>query len=326
MPITGVLTWLHTFDGSMPADYGTILLGSDGLLYGAIDTSAAKTDRIFRLDTNGGNFLLLRTLTSSTSSGLGTTALTEGTDSMLYGATTRNGSSTLPLLFRLSRDGVTFVPLHDVTAGTNPAFAPPAGLLATANGQLYGYSSNAAFRCSPDGATFQTLHTFSGTTFSQRLLEGFDGKIYGALPFGGTVSRGSVFRMAPDGSNFEEVVTFSNESISGQAPTGTIITASDGAFCGLAQVGGDANRGTLFRVATPEQLVGFSSNTLHLDSKQRFTGSVVGPPGRPVDVLRSDDLQTWTFLQRISAPELNPTFLDTSDPPPPFRFYQAVAP
>lgn len=326
MPINGTLTWLHTFDSTIPADTATSLLGTDGLLYGAIDTAGARIERIFRLDITGGNFLLLRTLTSTGSSGIGTTALTEGPDSLLYGATMRNGSGTLPLLFRMSRDGTTFVPLHEVTAGTNPATTPPLGLLAAANGQLFGYASNALFRCSPDGTSFQTVHTFSGTTFSQRPLEGFDGKIYGALPFGGPVSRGSVFRMAQDGSSFEEVVTFSNEPIAGQVPTGTIITAANGAFCSLTQVGGNANRGTLFRVATPGQLVGVAGNSLHFDTKQRFTGSVIGPPGRLVDVLRSNDLQTWTFLQRITAPELNPTFLDLSDPPPSARFYRAVAP
>ena len=61
-----------------------------------------------------------------------------------------------------------------------------------------------------------------------------------------------------DGSSYEEVTIFLNEPLSGQVPLGTIITASDGAFCGLTQVGGDANHGTLFRVATPEQIVGIA--------------------------------------------------------------------
>ena len=65
--------------------------------------------------------------------------------------------------------------------------------------------------------------------------------------------------MSPDGGDYEEVATFSNEPLSGQAPLGTFIIASDGAFLGLTQVGGDANHGTLFRVATPEQIVGIAA-------------------------------------------------------------------
>lgn len=254
MPSSGNFAWLHTFDSSMLADYGTILSGSDGLLYGAIDTIGTRIERVFRLDTNGGNFAIIRTLTTSTSSGIGTTALTEGPDGFLYGATTRNGSSTVPLLFRLSRDGSIFTSLHDITAGTNPALNPPFGLLATTNGLLYGYASNALFRCNADGSGFQTVHTFSGTTFSQRPLEGFDGKIYGALPFGGPVARGSVFRMGQDGSSYQEIATFSNEPLRGQVPVGTILLAPDGSFYGLTQVGGDANHGTLFRVFRPASL------------------------------------------------------------------------
>jgi hypothetical protein len=108
-------------------------------------------------------------------------------------------------------------------------------------------------------------------------------------------------------------------------PLGTIITASDGAFCGLAQVGGDANRGTLFRVATAEQIVGIVAGTPHFDA-HHFTGSVTGPAGRPVEVHYSNDLRTWTFLQQVSAPEIDPIFIDLTNPLPSARFYRAVAP
>jgi hypothetical protein len=200
-------------------------------------------------------------------------------------------------------------------------------LLATSTGHLFGYASDAIFRCNADGSGFQTLRTFAtGTTFAQKMIEGFDGKIYGALPFGGAARRGSVFRMSPDGSDFEEVAQFSNEAIAGQAPLGTLITAGDGAFLGLNLVGGNANRGTLFRVATLAQLVGINGATAHFDALHHFTGSVFGPAGRPIEVQRSDDLQSWTLLQRINAPEVDATFADLSRPLPLGRFYRAVTP
>jgi uncharacterized repeat protein (TIGR03803 family) len=263
-PAGGTFVWLHTFGSPSVADEGTVLIsGSDGRIYGAFDTNSTRIEQVFGIDTGGTNFAVLRTLTTTTNSGIGTSALTEGPDGFLYGATTRNGSSTLPLLFRLSRDGLIFAPLHDVTAGANPGLYPPFGLLAATNGIIYGYASNVLFRCNPDGSGFQTVHTFSGTTFSQQPLEGVDGKIYGALPFGGSVSRGSVFRLVPDGSSYEELVSFSNEPVSGQVPLGTLITASDGAFYGLNRVGGDANRGTLFRIASPAQLTSAVSRKTH---------------------------------------------------------------
>ncbi len=221
-PSDGSFLWLHTFTSSA-ADSGAILVGSDGMIYVAIDTASVKTEQLCRMDMDGVSFAVLRMLTSSTTSFTGTAALTEGPDGLLYGVTTRNGSSTVPLLFRITRDGSTFTPLHDVTAGTDPATNPPRGLLATSNGLLFGFASNVIFRSNADGTGFQTVHTYStGTTFALQPIEGFDGKIYGALPFGGTPRRGSVFRMFPDGSNYEEPVTFSNQSLSGQAPLGTV--------------------------------------------------------------------------------------------------------
>jgi hypothetical protein len=325
-PTAGAFDWIQTFGAGVTAESAAILVGSDGVLYGAIDTSAIKTERIFRLNPGGDGFVLLRTLTSSAASFLGSAALTEGPDALLYGVTTRNGASTVPLLFRISKDGSVFNPLHDVTAGTNPTSNPPVGLLATADGRLYGLTSNALFRSEADGSGFQTIHTFPATTFSQRLLAGFDGKIYGILPFGGMSARGSIFRLASDGSDYEEVVTFPGEPLIGQAPLGFLVTAADGAFCGLTIGGGESNHGTIFRAFTSAQIVGIAAGSLAFDGKGRFGGSVVGPPARPVDVFRSDDLQTWSFLQQVTAPELNATFLDPSVPLPSARFYRAVAP
>ena len=51
-----------------------------------------------------------------------------------------------------------------------------------------------------------------------------------------------------------------------------------------------------------------------------------GRPGGPCKCSRSDDLRTWTLLQQINAPEIDPTFIDLTKPLPLGRFYRAVAP
>jgi hypothetical protein len=325
-PANGSLVWLHTFESGAVADTASVLVSTDGFVYGAIDTSVAKTERVFRLAPEGGGVTILRTLTSAGTSGSGTSALAEGPGGALYGVTTRNGSSTVPLLFRLTKDGSAFTPLQNVSAGANPATVPPLGILAASNGLLYGVASNALFSAAADGSSFQTLHTFPNAVGSFGPITGFDGKLYGAFTFGGPVSRGAVYRIATDGSGYEEVATFPNDPLSGQAPLNMLVTAADGAFCGFAQFGGDANRGTFFRVATPEQIVGIDKESLGFDVVGRFRGSVVGPPGRPVDVWHSDDLETWTFLQRVKAPETHAMFIDPAFPLPARRFYRATAP
>ncbi len=250
VPMTQQFNWIQTFDSGIIATTANLFVGQDGLLYGAIDTGTTKVERIFRLTTQGTDFAILRTLTSTAATFVGTSALTEGPGGILYGVTTRNGASALPLLFRLTKDGTTFNALHDVNVGTNPSSFPPLRLLASQDGKIYGLTSNVLFKSEADGTGLQALHTFSGTTFSQGLLE-VDGRIYGALPFGGSTTRGAVFRLAPDGTEYEEVVSFPNDPLGGQAPIGFLVP-SDGAFYGLTQAGGNANRGTIFKVSSTQ--------------------------------------------------------------------------
>ena len=325
-PTDGAFAWIQVFDPGVTADSAALLVGTDGLLYGAIDTAAAKTLRVFRLAPAGGGITLLHTLTSTAASFLGTAALAEGADGRIYGATTRNGAATVPLLFRVAKDGTSFLPLHDVNLGTNPGTNPPTGLLATPDGRIYGASAEILFRCEADGSDFRALHTFPAGTRIQRPLLGFDGMLYGVLPFGGAATRGALFRLATDGSAYEEFAAFPADPLSGQAPLGFLVTAPDGAFAGITVGGGDANRGTLFRVATAAQLVGIAPGSPALDAQGRFGGLVIGPPARPVDLWRSDDLQSWTILQRITDPQLSATFLDPATPTRPARFYRATAP
>jgi uncharacterized repeat protein (TIGR03803 family) len=247
VPTTSEFSWIQTFAAGVVATAAQVLVGDDGLLYGAIDTSASKTERVFRLDSNGTGFSILHTFVG-TSSVASTAALAEGPDGLLYGVTTRNGASTLPLLYSLTKDGVTFTALHDVNVGTNPLVMPTARLLAAQDGRLYGYSSNVLFRSESDGTGLQAIHTFSMTTFAQGPVE-IGGKIYGTISFGGSTTRGSIFRLEPDGNGFEELVIFPTDPLIGQAPLGFLAPGSDGALYGLTQGGGDSNRGTIFRAA-----------------------------------------------------------------------------
>lgn len=237
----------------------------------------------------------------------------------------RNGAATLPLIFRIARDGTGFQALTEVNAGTFSA-ATPRGLLVTPAGQIFGYASTAFFRCQTDGSGFAVLQDFTNTVFGENPLLGFDGRIYGTLRFSGAgTNGGALFRIDPDGANFEEIVTFpaTSDPLAGRYPVGSLITGPDGAFYGVTNNGGFANRGTLYRVASAAQLVGFGA--FGLNDRGRFAGTVVGPPGRPVDVWRSPDLQSWSLLQRIAVPQIDSSFVDP-DALPARSFYRATAP
>lgn len=323
-PADGSFAWMASFAAGITADSANILAGVDGQLYLALDSIASKTNRIFRLAPDGSGFAALRTQTG-TASVVGSAALTEGPDGLLYGVTTRNGASTIPLIFRIAKDGSGFLALGEANAGASPGSTPPQALLAAANGRLYGFVTNNFFKMEADGSGFQVLRSYSGNTFARRPLEGFDGRIYGVLPFGGSAGRGCLFRIQSDGGGYEEFAFFPGEALLGTGALGSFLTGPDGAFYGLTVAGGYANRGTIFRVATPAQEVGIAPGTAGFDRNGQFAGLVSGPPGRPVDVWQSDDLWNWSLLQRVMAPEIDPRWRDLGTLPG-RRFYRATAP
>ena len=290
-------TWLQTFASGATATTATIFVANDGMLYGAIDTAITRTERIFRLTTQGSNFVTLRTLTSTVSGFNSTAALTEGTADLLYGVTTRNTAGPTEVLFSLTKDGVTFIPLHEINVGVNPMLYPPRSLLSAQDGRLYGFTSNVLFRSTADGTDLQVLHTYGQVTFGRSLLE-TDGQIYGVLPFEGSTMRGSIFRLNPDGSAYEEVIVFPSDPLSGQAPLGFLVSVPNSALYGLTQIGGYSNRGTIFRAAPS-------------------TGATPTPSPSPTPSATSTPTPTATGTPGVTpSPTAGPTASATPSPSP----------
>ncbi|MGH8017908.1 MAG: choice-of-anchor tandem repeat GloVer-containing protein [Opitutaceae bacterium] len=122
------------------------------------------------------------------------------------------------------------------------------------DGFLYGCASvgspNAAagtigggvvFKIATDGSGYQVLASFTRTTNPSAftptsLIQGRDGKLYGATLSGGTASRGSVYRINTDGTGFEVVHSFSGANLTDErAPADVFFQGSDGAFYGTTR-------------------------------------------------------------------------------------------
>ncbi len=104
-----------------------------------------------------------------------------------------------------------------------------------------------------DVANYQRLRSFVGTPtdgeyFFDGVIEGSDGKLYGAMVNGGPQDGGIVFRMNKDGSGYELLHSFSIPSENGISPWGTVIEGSDGNLYGATRRGGLADAGTVFRL------------------------------------------------------------------------------
>jgi uncharacterized repeat protein (TIGR03803 family) len=164
MSDAGEVTPIHSFtdaDGRLPV--GSLLLGSDGRIYGA---AAAGGDTfhgtIFRFDAQS-QFTPLHSF-DGTDGNFPAAGLIQASDGLFYGMTDSGGAFGFGTLFRMDLDGNVVV-VHDFDGTSNAAESPSA----------------------PDGSI----------TPSAGLVEGSDGAIYGVRHDGGDASHGILFRYSP---------------------------------------------------------------------------------------------------------------------------------
>lgn len=103
----------------------------------------------------------------------------------LYGTTVNGGTSNAGTVFKLSPGGTVTV-LHSFAGNSSDGAFPLAGLIADANGNLYGTASQGGafgdgivFSLSPAGTSYTILHAFQGNAND------------GSYPYGGLLADGS---------------------------------------------------------------------------------------------------------------------------------------
>ena len=156
-------------------------------------------------------------------------------------------------------------------------------LIPGADGNFYGVvdggggnRKGAVFRLTPDG-TPTVLYSFTGGGDGMNatgLLQGTDGNFYGTA-LGGASGSGVAFRLTPGGV-LTVLHTFAADGSEGKNP-GPLAQGSDGAFYGTAVIGGDADNGTVFRLA-PDGTLG----VLHRFEQSFTTDDGQTPLGRLV--------------------------------------------
>ena len=122
---------LHTFQSTEGANSAAALFqGSDGALYGTLsDYATVGTGAIFKINTNGDNFMILHKFAGAPNDGsnpLG--SLAEGTNQVLYG-TTYVGGKTSGTIFKIGLDGGNYASLYYFTNGTPLGVKPITGLV-----------------------------------------------------------------------------------------------------------------------------------------------------------------------------------------------------
>jgi len=111
---------LHSFDdaidGSLPV--GAPLIARNGKLYGSTASGGADGNGfIFRMDTTGANFVILRDLSGS-DGGSSWTDMIQASDSLIYGGTFTGGALGGGTIFRMNLDGSGFTVIKNLDQNT----------------------------------------------------------------------------------------------------------------------------------------------------------------------------------------------------------------
>ncbi len=254
---TGVFANLHSFDGNDGAfPEAPLVLDPNGALYGTTKNGGVDSyGNVFGITTNG----VFTNVYSSTSipGGVapGDGALIIGTNGALYGTTSYGGADSDGNVFALTTNGL-YTNIYSFNDG-NDGYAPNAGLVRDAAGNLYGTASQdgsngkgTIFEITNNGG-FTTLHSFGGTdgaTPDYGLTFGPDGALYGTTTAGGiNGGYGTAFRITTNGV-FTSLHSFSNGNDGGH-PYCTLFLASDTNFYGTCETGGNGTNGTMFRMS-----------------------------------------------------------------------------
>jgi uncharacterized repeat protein (TIGR03803 family) len=255
---SGTLTTLHAFgsgtDGAKPS--GTLVLGSDGNLYGT--TQAGGTNgggTVYRLAQDG-TLTTLYSFGSNVGDGAGPYAgLVQAADGNFYGTTPLGGTNNEGLVYRVTPGGAvsTVYAFSPITANQNADGALPySGLVVGQDGALYGTTSyggssnyGTAYKVTTSGA-FTALHQFAGGTDGAYPRAGLsvdtDGTLVGSASGAGSSNGGVLFRLSPSGT-LTTLYAFAATAATGSAPYAALVKASDGGFYGTTLGGGN---GTLF--------------------------------------------------------------------------------
>jgi len=262
---TGVLTTLHSFDGTdSRRPFGGLVLAADGNFYGtATGGGSADHGNVFRIDSSG-------TLTPVASFG-GTNGtaprgqLIQGIDGCLYGTTQAGGTSELGTVFKVTTNGaLTSLISFNGTNGSDPT----SGLTLESDGIFYGTTAyggsnftgqftghGTAFKITTNGVltTLVYFNVTNGFRPQGGLAKASDGNFYGTTQSGGVFGRGTVFRMTTDGG-LNTLASF--DGTNGAAPYSGVTQGTDGKFYGVAPYGTvntNANYGsvgTIYSVTT----------------------------------------------------------------------------
>lgn len=258
-------------------NWGSLIVGSDGLLYGASYGGSAGGGSIYRVDPATDAYEELYALTQATDGGAINSALLQAADGLFYGTASMGGANNAGTIFKYDAVSDVFTKLHDIPGGTGGA-TPYGGLCQAANGWFYGTTYEGGtndwgtlFKYDPLTDTytkFLDLSTVNGLHPWSSMVAGGPDLLYGTIANGGLNSGGVLYSLVPSTDTYAELAGYSLAT--GANPLGGVLLGDDGLLYGMASAGGSGFFGSVYRYApSTDQL-----NSLHDFSGGAANGSL----------------------------------------------------
>jgi len=288
--------------GSMAFPTGGLVQATNGDLYGTTSGGGIYgAGSVFKI-TLGGVSKTIYSFCSQTNcpDGLAPIAgLIQATNGDFYGTTRFGGANDSGTVFKVTPEGAlttrySFCSQSLCADGGNV----PAGLIQAEDGDFYGTTQGGGangdgtvFKITSDGA-LTTLYSFcsqtncaDGTTPTAGLIQATDGYLYGTTFYGGYLSTcmdcGTIFKMTSTG-DLTTLHTFGRTGTDGSGPMAGLIQATDGDFYGTTEVGGAADKGTIFKITSARKLTtlhSFCSKSGCPDGNTPYTGLIQATDG-----------------------------------------------
>jgi uncharacterized repeat protein (TIGR03803 family) len=236
-----------------PSDAGpvTLMQGNDGALYGTTWRDGIGAGTIFRLTTDGNNYTVLYTFTS-TDGFLPVEPLMQARDGLLYGSlylgTSANQFGTI---FKINPADHNYTVLRHLGAADG---FHPTRLIQMSDGNLYGtiitgpgVNHGAIFQMDTNGDNFALLHVFTnvldGSQLHNGVVEGPGNMLYGVAESGGSGTGGTLYQFHVPSGTFNVIYNFTGGQLgSGMQPLGALVlgdfSGSGGIIFGTATFGG----------------------------------------------------------------------------------------
>ncbi len=257
---------LHLFatsgaEGDFPQ--AGLIQGVDGMLYGAtFQGGISNQGTLFKLNTNGTNFLVIYNFGSNSGDGAGPEGLVQGNDAGLYGTTLNGGVNGFGTAFEMNTNGVGRIILHQFAKPDGgDGIHPQSALVQDANGVWYGTTESggsngdgAVFKMNQDGSSYAILYNFGsgngdGIYPMAGATLGGDGMLYGTTFQDGTNGQGTAFRLGTNGSGYFMLHHFGGGG-DGSNPAAGLAQGPDGWLYGTTVQGGANGQGTAFKLNT----------------------------------------------------------------------------